>query len=294
VDQLFGNLTEGWGKGISAHIFGPSMVDDEDFMRSWSKLERFAVSPGKIETLLRQTMDCDTNDILPVIKVPTLVLCRSGDIATPIEFSRYMAGKIPGAKMVELEGEDHFPWTGDVEALLTEVEEFVTGTRHSVDPDRVLATVLFTDIVDSTRHAVEMGDRKWRDLLERHNGLVRRELTRFRGREINNAGDGFLATFDGPARAVRCACAIRDAIKSIGITIRVGVHIGECEVMGDDVSGVAVHIGARVQGAANPDEILVSRTVKDLVVGSGLVFQDRGQHKLKGLPGVWDLYAVEV
>jgi len=291
MDEFLAGIAQGWGDGISAQLFGPSMVDDENFMRTWSKLERYAVSPGRVETLLRLAMDCDTRDILPVINVPTLVACRTGDQATPIAFSRYLAENIKGAKFVELAGEDHFPWTGDVEALLAEVEEFVTGTRHAVESDRVLATVLFTDIVDSTRHAVEMGDRKWRDLLERHHGLVRRELDRFRGREIDNAGDGFFATFDGPARAVRCALAIRDAIASLGLAVRAGVHIGECELLGEKVSGIAVHIGARVQSAASPNEILVSRTVKDLVVGSGLDFADRGEHELKGVPGNWQLFS---
>ena len=291
IDEFLAGIEKGWGDGVSAQLFGPSMVDDENFMRRWSALERYAVSPGRIEALLRQTLDCDTRDILPVINVPTLVLCRTGDQATPIRFSRYLAENIKGAKFVELAGEDHFPWTGDVETLLAEVEEFVTGTRHAYESDRVLATVLFTDIVDSTRHAVDMGDRKWRDLLERHHDLVRRELDRFRGREVDNAGDGFFVTFDGPARAVSCALAIRDAVASLGMAIRAGVHTGECEVRGEKVSGVAVHIGARVQSIASPNEILVSRTVKDLVVGSGLDFTDRGEHELKGVPGNWQLYS---
>jgi len=291
LEGMYAMVRDQWGDGISAKLFAPSMVDDANFMKTWSKLERYAVSPGRIVDLLRQTMECDTRDILPTINVPTLVMCRTGDLATPIEHSRYMAKNIKGAKIVELAGEDHFPWTGDVEALLAEVEEFVTGTRHAVESDRVLATVLFTDIVDSTKHAVEMGDRKWRDLLERHHSLVRRELDRFRGREIDNAGDGFFATFDGPARAVHCALSIRDAIAPLGMAVRAGVHIGECELLGDKVSGVAVHIGARVQSAASPNEILVSRTVKDLVVGSGLDFADRGEHELKGIPGTWQLFS---
>ena len=291
LDQLYAGVRESWGEGVSAHMFGPSMVDDENFMRTWSKLERYAVSPGRIAEMLRQTMDCDTREILPVINVPTLVVCRTGDLATPISMSRYMADNIPGAKFVELAGTDHFPWTGDVEKLLAVVEEFVTGTRHAVEADRVLATVLFTDIVESTKHAVEMGDRKWRDLLERHHGLVRREIDHFRGREVDNAGDGFFATFDGPARAVHCALSIRDAIAPLGVAIRAGVHTGECELLGEKVSGIAVHIGARVQSAASPNEILVSRTVKDLVVGSGLEFADRGEHELKGIPGNWQLFS---
>jgi class 3 adenylate cyclase len=212
---------------------------------------------------------------------------------TPVEGARYLAEHIAGAKYVELPGEDHFPWVGDVEALLGEVEEFLTGVRRGPDIDRVLATVLFTDIVRSTERAAALGDRQWRDLLERHHSLVRRELSRFRGREIDTAGDGFFATFDGPARGIRCACAIRDAVTSLGIAIRAGLHTGECEVMNDKVSGIAVHIGARVAGKAEPSEVLVSSTVKDLVAGSGLQFTDRGIHKLKDVPGEWRLFAAE-
>lgn len=203
-----------------------------------------------------------------------------------------MAERIPDAKYIELPGEDHVPWVGDVDAILDEVEEFVTGMRQVHEPDRMLATVMFTDIVDSTSRAAEMGDRAWRVLLERHDDLMRRELERHRGREVKTMGDGFLATFNGPARAIRCASAARDAMRELGIEIRAGLHTGEVEVMGDDVGGIAVSIGARVGAAAGPGEVLVSRTVTDLVAGSGIEFADRGAHALKGVPGEWQLYAV--
>jgi len=291
LDKSLANIERGWGEGASVRWLAPSMADDKKFIRVWSKFERYAVSPGRIDRLLRQTLVSDTRGILSAINVPTLIACRIDDQVTPPAFSRYLAENIKGAKLVELAGEDHFPWTGDVEALLTEVEEFVTGSRRAIDTDRVLATVLFTDIVESTKNAIEMGDRKWRDLLERHHRLVRREIEHFRGREIGTAGDGFFATFDGPARAIHCALAIRDDIASLGMAVRAGVHTGECEVMGENYSGAAVNIGARVQSAASPNEILVSRTVKDLVVGSGLDFVDRGEHELKGIPGEWQLYS---
>jgi len=205
---------------------------------------------------------------------------------------RQLAARIPGAKYVELPGADHLPWVGDPDAILDEIEEFLTGARPTIEPDRVLATVLFTDIVGSTERLAQVGDRRWRELLGAHHAIVRRELERFRGHEVNTAGDGFLATFDGPARAVRCAGAIRDAVRSVGLEVRAGVHTGEIELMGDDVGGIAVHIGARVAAGAGPGEILVSSTVKDLVAGSGLVFEDRGAHALKGVPGEWRLFRV--
>ena len=203
-----------------------------------------------------------------------------------------MAQHIPGAKLVELPGADHVPWLADAEAVVDEVEEFLTGVRHGLEPDRVLATVLFTDIVGATERAARLGDRRWRDLLESHHALIRRELNRFRGREIDTAGDGFLATFDGPARAVRCARAISEEVRSLGIDVRAGLHTGECETMGEKLGGIAVHIGARVAGLAQAGEVLVSSTVKDLVAGSGLSFQEHGVHSLKGIPGEWKLFAV--
>jgi class 3 adenylate cyclase len=231
--------------------------------------------------------------VLPSIQAPTLVLHRPGDEYIDIRHSRYLAEHIPGAKMVELSGTDTLLFTGNQEELLAEVEEFLTGTRHAPDPERILATVMFSDIVDSTRRAAELGDRRWRDLLESLEDAVRRELTRFRGRAVKTMGDGFLATFDGPARGIRCATAVRDAAQSqFGIEVRSGLHTGEVEVMGDDLGGIAVHIGARVGAAAQGGEVLVSNTVKDLVVGSGIAFEDRGEQELKGVPGAWRLWAV--
>ena len=209
-----------------------------------------------------------------------------------VEEGRWIAAQIPGAKYVELPGDEHLIWAGDVDAVVDEVEEFLTGTRPLHDADRVLATVLFTDIVGSTERAAELGDRRWRELLDEHNASVRRQLERFRGREVDTAGDGFLATFDGPARAIRAACAIRDSVRGLGLDIRAGLHTGECELMGDKVGGIAVHTGARVADAAGPGEVFVSSTVRDLVSGSGIAFEDRGVHELKGVPGEWRLYAV--
>jgi class 3 adenylate cyclase len=238
-------------------------------------------------------MNFDVRHVLPVIRVSTLVLHRSGDLVTRVGGARYMAEQIQGAKYVELPGEDHFLWIGDEDAVLDEVEEFLTGVRRGPELDRILATVLFTDIVGSTERAVELGDRQWQELLEHHHRLARSELKRFRGREVDTAGDGFFATFDGPARAIRSACAIQEAVAKIGLTIRVGLHTGECEVMGDKVGGIAVHIGARVMEKAGPGEVVVSSTVKDLVAGSELQFNDRGEHALKGIPDKWRLFIVE-
>jgi class 3 adenylate cyclase len=241
--------------------------------------------------LRRMNGQIDLRPVLPAIRVPTLILHRSGDRDSSVEEGRYLATQIPRARFVELRGIDHLPWVGDQDAVLDEVEEFLTGVRQGPEPDRVLATVLFTDIVNSTERAAALGDHGWRHLLESYYGVVRRELARFRGREIDTAGDGFLAAFDGPARGIRCACTTRDAVRTLGITIRAGLHTGECEVMGDKLVGIAVHIGARVAARAEPDEVLVSSTVKDLVSGSGIDFVERGTHPLKGVPGEWRLFA---
>jgi class 3 adenylate cyclase len=237
--------------------------------------------------------EIDTRHVLPAIRVPTLILHRTGDQAVSVMESRYMAERIPGAKYVELPGNDHSPSVGDADAILDEIEEFLTGVRPAPEPDRVLATVLFTDIVGSTQQAAELGDHRWRDLLDSYYGLARRELDRFRGREVKTTGDGVFATFDGPARGIRCACAISDAARPLGIETRAGLHTGECEIMGEDIGGIAVHIGARVAAQAASGEVLVSSTVKDLVAGSGLRFEDRGVHALKGVPEEWRLFAVE-
>jgi pimeloyl-ACP methyl ester carboxylesterase len=285
-------IPQHWGRGTSVDLLAPSLAGDERFRRWWARLERLGASPGAAMALRRMNGQIDIRDTLPVIRVPTLVLHRTDDLDTSIEEGRYLAAHIPGARFVELPGADHLPWA-DQDAILDEVEEFLTGVRPVPEPDRVLATVLFTDIVGSTEHAAELGDRRWGDVLVSHHAIVRRQLDRFRGREVKTVGDGFLATFDGPARAVRCACAIRDGVRSVGVSIRAGLHTGECEFVGDDVRGIAVHIGARVAAKAQSDEVLVSSTVKDLVVGSGIEFEDRGVHRLRGVPGDWRLYTVQ-
>jgi pimeloyl-ACP methyl ester carboxylesterase/class 3 adenylate cyclase len=284
-------MRESWGRGATVDAFAPSLAADERFRQTWARMERFAVSPAGFEALMRIVNETDARSILPVIRVPTLVVHRSGDqVVWPVQ-ARYAAERIAGAKYVELPGNDHFPWTGD-DGMVDEVEEFLTGARHAVEADRVLATVLFSDIVASTEHAATIGDRRWREALEGYLSVVRRQLVQFRGREVDTAGDGFFATFDGPARAIRCAQSIRDAVAALGLVVRTGLHTGECEVSGEKVAGIAVHIGARVAASAAPGEILVSGTVKDLVAGSGLRFEDRGARELKGIPGEWRLYAV--
>jgi class 3 adenylate cyclase len=243
--------------------------------------------------LVRMNAEIDIRPVLSAIRVPTLLLHSINDRSIDVATSRYMAERMPDAKLVELTGIDHIPWGCDADTILDEIEEFLTGVRRGPDPDRVLATVLFTDIVAATEKAASLGDRRWRDLLHNHHALVRRELARYRGREIDTAGDSFLAAFDGPARAVRCACAISDGVRSLGIEVRAGLHTGECEVMGEKLGGISVHIGARVAALAGPGEVLVSSTVKDLVAGSGLSFRERGSEQLKGVPGEWRLFAVE-
>jgi class 3 adenylate cyclase len=237
-------------------------------------------------------LEIDVRHVLPTLQVPTLVLHRHGDRVVNWRAGKWMADQIAGAKYVRLAGQDHFPWTGDVDAVVEEVREFLTGVRVAREPDRVLATVLYTDIVGSTERATNLGDRRWRELLDAHDAAFRRELVAYRGHEVKMTGDGLLATFDGPARAIRCAAALRAAAVGLGLEIRVGVHTGEIEVRGDDIGGLAVHIGQRVEALAEPSEILVSSTVKDLVVGSGIQFEDRGEHELKGVPDRWRVFAV--
>jgi pimeloyl-ACP methyl ester carboxylesterase len=281
-----------WGEPVGIEDRAPSMAHDERFRNWWARYLRLSVSPAAFATLSRMNMQLDIRNILPAIRVPALIMHSVNDHALPIEGSCYLAEHIPGARLVELTG-DHVPWLADAEVVVDEVEEFLTGVRHGPEPDRVLATVLFTDIVGSSEKAVSLGDRAWRDLLENHHALIRRELDRFRGREIDTAGDGFLASFDGPARAIRCARAISEEVRSLGIEVRAGLHTGECEKMGDKLGGIAVHTGARVAALAKAGEVLVSSTVKDLVAGSGLSFQERGAHSLKGIPGEWNLFTVE-
>ncbi len=280
-----------WGGAMDLAKYVPGQVGDEPYMRRLATYFRHSASPGAAVALLRMNTQIDIRAALPAIHVPTLVLHRLGDMDANIEEGRFIARSIPGARFVELRGSDHLPWVGDQDAVLDEIQEFLTGVRPIADIDRVLATVLFTDIVGSTETAARLGDRAWRALLDGHHAMVRKELSHFRGREVNTAGDGFLATFDGPGRAIRCAFAIRDGARALGLATRAGLHTGEIEQSANDVRGIAVHIGARVAAIAEPGETLVSSTVKDIVVGSGIVFADRGVHTLRGVPGEWRLYA---
>ena len=273
------------------YILAPSRVDDERFDRQLLKFQRNSVRQGAMAHYYRQTMLSDISDVPGKITSPTLVLNRSGNRIVAMELSKEVAAMIPNAKLVELPGEDHLVFSQNIDRITDEIEEFLTGARTGSDPDRILTTLVFTDIVDSTTRAAEMGDRRWRDLLDQHHDLVRAELDRFGGREISTTGDGFFVTFDSPAQAVRCALSAADRVGSLGVEIRAGVHTGEVEVRGADLGGLAVHIGARVAAAAQPGEVLVSSTVKDLVAGSGVAFEDRGEHELKGVPGEWRLFA---
>ena len=285
-----------WGEGILVPINAPSRVKDKAFIEYFARLERATASPAAILTLFRANYEIDVRHLLASIRVPTLILHRVGDRAVPIQSGRYLAQHIPGAKLVELPGDDHLlqAFEQDVlDLLIDEIEEFITGARSRPEPDRVLATVMFTDIVGSTERAAQLGDQRWRNLLNSYYEVTRKELATFRGREVNTAGDGLLATFDGPARAIRCACSMRERVRPLGLQVRTGLHTGECELIGDDVGGIAVHIGARVATAANPNEVMVSSTVKDLVAGSGIQFADRGTHTLKGVPGEWRLFVVQ-
>jgi pimeloyl-ACP methyl ester carboxylesterase len=291
--RLIETIPEHWGRGTYVDLLAPSLAGDERFRRWWARLERLGASPGAAMALRRMNGEIDIRKTLSTVRVPTLVLHRTGDLDTSVEEGRYLAAHIPGAKLVELPGADHLPWVGDQDALLDEVEEFLTGARPVAEPDRVLATVLFTDIVGSTERAADLGDRRWRDLLWQHNSLVRRELDRSRGREVKTVGDGFLVTFDGPpTRALRCALAITAAARELGVEVRVGMHTGECELIGDDVGGMAVHIASRVCALAAPGEVLVSGTVFGTVVGGPFTFDERGFHELKGVPGRWPLFAL--
>ncbi len=289
-EETYRLIEREWGGELDVAHYAPSKVHDPVFAKRLATYMRRSASPGAAVALLRMNSQIDIRHLLPAIRVPTLVLHRTGDHDALVEEGRWIANQIPGARFVELSGEDHLPWVGDSGAVLDEIEEFLTGDRPAFEPDRVLATVLFTDIVGSTEKAASMSDRAWLDLLEQHHALVRKELTRFRGHEIKTAGDGFVATFDGPGRAVRCACAIRDGVRQLGLEVRAGLHTGEIELTGRDIAGVAVHIAARVGAAAGPNEVVVSSTVKNLVAGSGLDFTDRGRQTLKGIPDQWRLY----
>jgi class 3 adenylate cyclase len=293
-DEFIDTLTELWDDaGGLLNIWAPSAAGDPAAQAAFGRYLRSGASPSAVVALTRMNAAADIRHVLPVVSVPTLVIHRSEDMVVNVDAGRDLAANIEGARYVELPGEDHLWFHGDTDAILDEMELFLTGARSAQTVDRILATVMFTDIVDSTRRAATLGDRHWRDLLGRHDRLMRRELERYRGRAVKTMGDGFLATFDGPARAIHCACSARDAMRDLGIEVRVGLHTGECELIGDDVGGIAVNIGARVGSAARPGEVLVSRTVTDLVAGSGIEFADRGVHSLKGVPGDWQLFAVK-
>jgi class 3 adenylate cyclase len=280
------------GTGVMLDLFAPSHAGDARFRRVWSRYERSATTPGISKALVGLIYASDVRDVLPAIRVPTLVIHRTDATGFRVDHGRYLAAHIPEARYVELPGTDNLIWAGDLGATVTEIQDFVTGVRPAPDARRVLATVLFTDIVGSTRLAADLGDERWEVRLAEHNRIVRRLLSRFAGNEVKVVGDGFLATFDGPARAVRCAVAIRDEVKELDLDVRAGLHVGEIELLANDVAGIAIHIGARVSALAGPGEVLVSSTVKDLVVGSGLEFEDRGPHELRGVPGEWRLFSV--
>jgi class 3 adenylate cyclase len=291
VDAIGGAFRSGWGSAgrLSSHV--PSVADDPAFRRWYSRCQRLACSPDDAYWRFRASAEVDLREVLPAVKVPTLVVSRTG--AWTARLSRYVAAHIEGARLIELPGDDVMFFVGDTTSVLDPIEEFLTGRLPTSQTDRVLATVVFTDLVGSTAAAASLGDRRWRDVLVLHDGLIRHELERHRGREVKAMGDGFLALFDGPGRAVRFGCAVRDAVSALGVAVRVGVHTGEVVVDNDDVAGLAVHIAQRVEAHAEPGEVLVSRTVVDLVAGSDLCFADRGEHHLRGVPQPRRLFAVE-
>jgi class 3 adenylate cyclase/pimeloyl-ACP methyl ester carboxylesterase len=281
-----------WGTGEYQHLLNPDMPWNEEVRATWARMERLAASPRTLALMMPLTAESDVRAVLPTVRVPTLVVQHADDPLITPAMGRYVADHISGAKYVELPGRNLYHFVEPWHASFQEIAEFLTGQKPEVADDRVLATVLFTDIVDSTRRAAEIGDRDWRALLDAHDAVVRAQLVRFRGREVNTSGDGFLAMFDGPQRAIRCAMSIRDAVQALGIEVRAGLHTGECEVRGDDIGGIGVHIGARVSALAGTNDVLVSSTLRDLVIGSGLEFDDRGSYELKGVPGEWRLFAV--
>jgi class 3 adenylate cyclase len=292
-DEALAAMVAMWGTGEIQHVLNPDMPWNEEIRATWARMERLAASPGTLALMLPLAAELDVRAVLPIVRVPTLVVQHADDMFSLPEWGKYVANHISGAKYVELPGRNMWHCVEPWRESFREIREFLAGQQpEEVVDDRVLATVLFTDIVDSTRRAAEIGDRDWHALLNAHDAVVRAQLSRFRGREVNTAGDGFLAMFDGPQRAIRCAMAIRDAVHALGIEVRAGLHTGECEVRGDDIGGIAVHIGARVSALAGPTDVLVSSTLRDLVIGSGLEFVDRGEHQLKGVPGEWRLFAV--
>jgi class 3 adenylate cyclase len=285
------HLEPTWGTGVGLGSWAPSVAHDPEQREAFGLAQRMAASPGAAMALMSSYMDIDVRAALPLIRVPTLVMHRSGDRMIPAELGRYLAEHIDGAQWVLMEGTDHFWWSEDEDVLVDHVEQFLTGTTSAPEPDRVLATVLFTDIVDSTGVATRLGDREWKRLLDRHDTMAAAHVERHRGRLVKTTGDGVLAMFDGPARAVRCATAITQGAVGLGVEVRAGAHTGEVELRGTDVAGVAVHLAQRVCGLAEAGEVLVSRTLVDLVVGSGLDFTDRGEHELRGAPGSWRVFA---
>ena len=284
-------LMDNWGNGSFAFIAAPSRVDDEEFVRWFGRYERHSVSPGQAIEMMELNLQIDTTAVLEQVRVPTLVLHNERDALVPVDASRYITERIPGSKLVVLDGDDHLFWFSNADDVVGELEDFVLGTRFEPSPDRVLSTVLFTDIVGSTERAKKMGDAGWRDVLGAHERLVGGEISRFKGKLIKSTGDGVLATFDGPGRAVQCALRIRDGVKEIGVEIRGGVHTGEIEVSKGDISGITVHVAARIAALAGGNEVLASRTVRDLAVGAGISFTDRGVHELRGTDESWRLYA---
>jgi pimeloyl-ACP methyl ester carboxylesterase len=293
-ESFLAMVSKSWGTGASADFLAPGRAKDPGFRERFARLERMAASPGRARMLLEIAFDTDVRAVLPAIRVPTLVVHREGDSAISARAARDIAAHIPNARLVLVPGEDHFVFVGDTEPILAEIERFVTGSRASASADRVLATVLFCDVVGATERAAAEGDASWRELLVRHDRLVREQVERFRGRVVDSAGDGHFASFDGPARAIHCAAALRDAARPLGLRLRQGLHTGECEAIGERMAGLAVHIGARVAALAPPGEIWVTSTVRDLVVGSRLEFEERGRHALKGVPGDWTLLAARV
>jgi class 3 adenylate cyclase/alpha-beta hydrolase superfamily lysophospholipase len=284
---------EGWGSGASLDVLAPTLAVDERFRAWWGRFERHSVRPGMVAPIFETINALDVRAVLPAIRVPTLVLHRRDDRLIDVGNARYLAAHIPAARYVELPGEDHIYFAGDSEGLLDEVEEFVTGSRGVHDLERVLATVMFTDIVRSTEHAARLGDRRWHDLISDHDQLLNSQIAVYRGRTIRTTGDGVFAAFDGPARAIRCALSVVDAAHSLDVDLRAGLHTGECQLAGEDLAGVTVHIGARIADLAEPSQVLVSGTVRDLVVGSNIAFHSRGIHSLQGVPGEWALFTVD-
>ena len=294
VEEQLAHADSQMGRGVMIDLFAPSVAGDDRLRKAWSRYERHATTPGSTVAIVRLIYQTDVREVLPAIRVPTLIIHRADATGFSVEHGRYLAEHIPGAKYVELPGVDNLIWAGDQDAIVAEIQDFLTGVRPAPEPLRILATVLFTDLVSSTNLAAELGDKRWHELLSEHNQAVSTQIERFGGREVKFTGDGVLATFDGPARAVRCALAIRDEVGALGLEVRAGLHTGEIEVQPDDIAGLAVHIGARISALAKAGEVLVSSTVKDLTVGSGLLFEDRGSHELKGVPGEWRLFEIVV